>query len=160
MLTKSENKSWIIILIIICLCSVLLYSAVYIYGSSHNENNNCEHYMHIMQKRIIENVKMLNPEERIKPFLYNEEDLKPFIREDIISKKGYHNIISNDTTKKMGHFYPRLTKENANAFLLAMDKVAEVLNKANLSYHMCGGTLLGSYRFHGFIPWDLSLIHI
>ena len=28
------------------------------------------------------------------------------------------------------------------------------LTKRNIFYFMCGGTLLGSYRFHGVIPWD------
>ena len=32
--------------------------------------------------------------------------------------------------------------------------LASVLSGAAVEFIMCDGTLLGSYVFHGFIPWD------
>jgi len=36
----------------------------------------------------------------------------------------------------------------------ALWEFTQTLEKANISYFMIGGTLLGSYRHHGRIPWD------
>ena len=30
----------------------------------------------------------------------------------------------------------------------------DLLTRHGVEYIMCDGTLLGSYHFHGFIPWD------
>ena len=32
--------------------------------------------------------------------------------------------------------------------------LTDTLDDNNITYHMCGGTLIGSYRHHGMIPWD------
>jgi hypothetical protein len=45
--------------------------------------------------------------------------------------------------------------DKERAVLAAMLKrVTDVLDAANLTYYMCGGTLIGSYRHHGMVPWD------
>ena len=51
-------------------------------------------------------------------------------------------------------FQPRLT-ENERTVLLRTAKVfVDAVKAANLSYHIWGGTLLGSRRYHCFVPWD------
>ena len=35
-----------------------------------------------------------------------------------------------------------------------LDQVVKILNDNKLNYFLCGGTLLGSIRHEGFIPWD------
>jgi hypothetical protein len=35
-----------------------------------------------------------------------------------------------------------------------LGRLTDMMDAANLTYHMCGGTLIGSYRHHGMVPWD------
>jgi hypothetical protein len=38
--------------------------------------------------------------------------------------------------------------------LETLNVFVNLLEDANIPYYVCGGTLLGSYRHHGLIPWD------
>ena len=38
--------------------------------------------------------------------------------------------------------------------LMILKDVVKILNKHNLNYYMYGGSLLGTIRHKGFIPWD------
>jgi LicD family len=51
-------------------------------------------------------------------------------------------------------FAPRMTPQIQEPFVELIRRVTDALDAVNLTYFMCGGTLLGSYRHHGFIPWD------
>ena len=41
-----------------------------------------------------------------------------------------------------------------------LEEFADICESHGLSYYLAYGTLIGAARHQGFIPWDLSLIHI
>ncbi|XP_070213134.1 uncharacterized protein [Littorina saxatilis] len=51
-------------------------------------------------------------------------------------------------------FKPLLVGQNLCSLLETTDVFVDALRKANVSFFMYGGTLLGSWRHHGFVPWD------
>ncbi|XP_074651376.1 uncharacterized protein LOC141906085 [Tubulanus polymorphus] len=74
-----------------------------------------------------------NPNYRIKYSLAN------FDNEPSVDLKRFRKVLNEDETEA----YVRLVK--------TFQKVVTVFN---LTYFIYGGSLLGSYRHHGFIPWD------
>ena len=55
---------------------------------------------------------------------------------------------------KVGYFQSTLTQKQKSILLNLTATLAEVCRGLQISYFMCGGTLLGSYRHHDIIPWD------
>lgn len=55
---------------------------------------------------------------------------------------------------KMERFIPRMNSTEANLLIETMEIFGTAMNRANLSYFLVGGALVGSYRHHGIIPWD------
>jgi len=51
-------------------------------------------------------------------------------------------------------FVSPLTEDDLCSLQLTLSSVLNVLERLNVTYFMTGGTLLGSYRHHGRIPWD------
>ena len=51
-------------------------------------------------------------------------------------------------------FQPRLTENERTVLLRTAKTFSDAVTGANLSYHIGGGTLLGSRRHHCFVPWD------
>ena len=51
-------------------------------------------------------------------------------------------------------FASPFTDDDLHSLDLTLGIVLDVLNRLNTTYFMNGGTLLGSYRHHGRIPWD------
>ena len=47
-----------------------------------------------------------------------------------------------------------MSAEDKRCTLLLLRRLVEAVEKANLTYFMYHGSLLGAYRHHGFIPWD------
>ena len=50
-----------------------------------------------------------------------------------------------------------MNEEDLNVTLNLLEAFTSTMDKHNLTYYMGGGTLLGSYRHHGLIPWDDDL---
>ncbi|KAK7099606.1 uncharacterized protein [Littorina saxatilis] len=64
------------------------------------------------------------------------------------------HIPFNATYKKLEPFKPVLTGEFLCGLLETTDAFLHEMTKANISVFMYGGTLIGSWRHHGFVPWD------
>jgi len=51
-------------------------------------------------------------------------------------------------------FEPIMSDLERSVLAATLGLLTDTLDAANITYHMCGGTLIGSYRHHGMIPWD------
>ena len=54
----------------------------------------------------------------------------------------------------MRYFQSAMTSGQKSILLNLTATLAEVCRGLQITYFMCGGTLLGSYRHHDIIPWD------
>ena len=62
--------------------------------------------------------------------------------------------ISNNLPVRLNTFKMRLKKNELVLMLEMLEDFSKTMDKYNLTYFMDAGTLLGSYRHHGMIPWD------
>lgn len=66
--------------------------------------------------------------------------------------EGYLNEEERD-----GFFVTSEVKELWAVLLDILIQIDNICKKHNIQYFLCGGTLLGAVRHHGFIPWDDDL---
>ena len=59
-----------------------------------------------------------------------------------------------ETEKIPKNFVVSMSDRDVALMNATLREFTQTLEKANISYFMVGGTLLGSYRHHGRIPWD------
>ncbi|XP_013409178.1 uncharacterized protein LOC106172818 [Lingula anatina] len=56
----------------------------------------------------------------------------------------------------LSFFQSELTAEDKEIFTNILGTIDRVCRENNITYFMSAGTLLGSYRHHGMIPWDVD----
>ena len=77
-------------------------------------------------------------------------------------KKDVQSFLAIDLPKVMNDysfvdrtdFVPMTQEEVKQSQLGILKKLDEVCAKHDIRYYICGGTLLGSVRHNGYIPWD------
>lgn len=85
---------------------------------------------------------------------------QPVSTTNLLSNSRYQPVqttnstIFNESLVLRRHFFPLLSVAQHHTLMRALRVLVAGLEAANVSYHMCGGTLLGSYLHHGLIPWD------
>ena len=87
----------------------------------------------------------------------NTEKVLPVCQYDNTSYlKMWQNMdnISKGLPQNLSMFKMRLKKCDLSSMLEMLDDFSKTMDKHNLTYFMDAGTLLGSYRHHGMIPWD------
>ncbi len=83
------------------------------------------------------------------------EQLLHLCRESLQSVPIIHvNEYSDDEAACYERLRVVQLKSTHCTLLRMIASMAEVLEKANVTFMMIDGTLLGSFRHHGFIPWD------
>lgn len=65
-----------------------------------------------------------------------------------------HFYMRTSTPSSIKEFQPRVTAAEYRLLLKLTRIFAKAVDTENLIYFLYGGSLLGSYRHHGFIPWD------
>lgn len=97
----------------------------------------------IQQLGILKEVEVLN-----KTFLVHTQE--SWDRAQLQLQKRYDDV----TMKQLHYFRPALTEVEQRALLRVLFVVTAALEAFNISYVAAEGTLIGSLRHGGLIPWD------
>ena len=68
--------------------------------------------------------------------------------------EAIHSVPDEDLPQAMRILNPSFPLTIHEELLEILDVFAQEMTSHNLTYFIAGGTLIGSWRHHGFIPWD------
>ena len=72
-----------------------------------------------------------------------------------VTRKDRYNWTNNELSdNKLRKFAPALNETEYVWFLDVIQTFNTRCETFNITYMLLGGSLLGAYRYHGFIPWD------
>jgi len=71
-----------------------------------------------------------------------------------ITQWGNQNMLNRTSNPKYKAFDRRITDREFNVFMDLFEVFMSTCEANNITYLLLGGTLLGSYRHMGMIPWD------
>ena len=66
----------------------------------------------------------------------------------------YQTAVATPEVKEVPGFVSVMTRDDGVVMRRLLRTFVQTVDAANITYFMYGGTLLGSYRHHGIIPWD------
>ena len=77
----------------------------------------------------------------------------------LVSSELGHGYVFDDDPKSKPQslkkiFRPTISIKEKTVFLYIFQEFIDICRQNNITYFIYGGTLIGSYRHHGFIPWD------
>jgi len=92
--------------------------------------------------------------------LFVNNDVEPAKRKLLSDKQDdltfnyTYGTVPEPLAKILGGFNVKLTKFETQVYLEILRTFVEAVKKHNLTYWIYSGSLLGSFRHHGFVPWD------
>ena len=69
-------------------------------------------------------------------------------------KDRYHWTEKEQSDNMLSKFAPALNETEYMWFLDIIQKFKATCESYNITYMIVGGSVLGAYRYHGFVPWD------
>ena len=68
--------------------------------------------------------------------------------------QAIHSVPDEAMPNKLRMFKPYFSKDEHKTLLELLEVFHQLMTSHNLTYFLHSGTLLGSWRHHGFVPWD------